>query len=505
MRNRRSLVVSCWLFAALLATNALSGGCASPFATATTGFVDLEPAKPNRANDGNSKAGQAVVNKSDDSAGAAGFMPATSGDSVSGRASSDAAAHAGSGFPPIGPNHGGATDGDLAALAAEMQSLGTLNPADQQSLLDDLKQADPTMWPQLVRQFRAAIAYRKERGQRPEAGGQGADIAAAAVSEVTENNDVSLVEQTVPGPSSHVVPGKAANKQAKVVAVACEVLPGEPPLRPALKSGDHKDGDQVAGGKSNAPAAEKPATNPAADSPANSEDWQLQLTKAILAMEGQAAGSSSAAAEVARQLQLRLLYLTAGRRDDALRPVSGLSTAQQEFWTKEIYGLVTYLDNEKVTDPERRATEAALHLRDAAARIGELAMPVVRNLAFCKEVTSFGVYKKFAKYEFKAGDEALLYCEIENLKAESTDKGYHTSVKSSYQILDGRGERVAEQEFPESEDLCASQRRDFFIPYFIWIPKRINDGTYTLQLTVEDTQTKKVGQSSIQFKIGARD
>ena len=219
-------------------------------------------------------------------------------------------------------------------------------------------------------------------------------------------------------------------------------------------------------------------------------------------MEGDSAGSSSSA-EIGRQVQLRLLYLSAGRRDDALRPIPGLSAGQQEFWTKELYGLVTYLDSEKVSDPDRRTTEAALHLRDAAERIGELASPVVRNLAFCKEVTSFGVYKKFPKYEFKAGDETLLYCEIENLKAESTDKGYHTSVKGSYQILDSRGEKVADQEFPASEDFCSSPRRDFFIPYFIWIPKRINEGTYTLQLTVEDTQTKKVGQSSIQFKVGS--
>ena len=218
-------------------------------------------------------------------------------------------------------------------------------------------------------------------------------------------------------------------------------------------------------------------------------------------MENDTADGSGSATDAARQVQLRLLYLTAGRRDDALRPIPGLSAAEQEFWTKELYGLATYLDARRVGDPQRRATEAALHLREAAARIGELATPVVRNLAFCKEVTSFGVYKKFAKYEFKAGDEALLYCEIENLKADSTDRGYHTAVKSSYQILDSRGERIADQEFPASDDYCASRRRDFFIPYFIWIPKRINAGSYTLQLTVQDTQTQKVGQSSIQFSV----
>jgi hypothetical protein len=37
------------------------------------------------------------------------------------------------------------------------------------------------------------------------------------------------------------------------------------------------------------------------------------------------------------------------------------------------------------------------------------------------------------------------------------------------------------------------------------MPKRIYDGTYTLQLTIEDVQGKKVGQSSIQFTIVGAD
>ncbi len=141
-----------------------------------------------------------------------------------------------------------------------------------------------------------------------------------------------------------------------------------------------------------------------------------------------------------------MLYLIAGRRDDAMRPIAGLAPAEQEFWTKELYGLATYLDTGRTADPQRRATEAALHLNEAVARLGELASPVVHNLAFCQEVTSFGQFKKFPQYEFKPGDEVLLYCEVDHLKNESTDRGYHTAIKSSYQILDGRGSRVAEQE-----------------------------------------------------------
>ncbi|HKD37619.1 MAG TPA: hypothetical protein VKB78_12495, partial [Pirellulales bacterium] len=303
--------------------------------------------------------------------------------------------------------------------------------------------------------------------------------------------------------------------EPRATRVANDVLAlSEPALRPPRKSAEKKIDEKNAVNKPSECDKSKALTQgsaepvTAADSPLSGES-QLQLTKAILAVEGDAShpAAGATAAELGRQMQLRMLYLAAGRRDDALRPIPGLSNAQQDFWTKEIYGLATYLDQERSgasdhsAGGDRRAAEAALHLRDAADRLGELAPPAVRNLAFCKEVTSFGVFKKFPKYEFKPGDEALLYCEIENLKSESTDKGFRTSVKGRYEILDSRGERAAEQEFPASDDYCSRPRRDFFIPYFVSIPKRIGEGEYTLKLTVEDAQAQKTGQGSIQFSV----
>jgi hypothetical protein len=470
--------------------------------------VDLEPHKAREGKAPKSSSAAASIRSSDGSESARDLTTTSAeADAMIGGTVDSSRPPAGSGFPPLGAAQSvTAHDADFAALAAEMQALGTLPPAEQQALLADLKQSDPALWPQLVRQFRAAMAY--SRGQGPGVRGQdAADRGQGApnngqVSDVPRN-DVALTslpaeQRTTPSAASAETAGGPPNPSS---AAAAEVMPPQPPLRPPLRAAERKAGELAVAAKlPDAASIKAVAKVPAAPSAA-SDERQLQLTKAILTMEGESAGSTAAADEIARQVRLRMLYLAAGRRDDALRPIPGLSAAQQEFWTKEMYGLATYLDADSASDPQRRAAEAALHLREAAARIGELASPVVRNLAFCKEVTSFGVFKRFPKDEFKSGDEALLYCEIENLKAESTDKGYRTSLKSSYQILDARGERVAEQEFPASEDVCTSQRRDFFIPYFIWIPKRIDQGTYTLQLTVEDMQTHKSGQASIQFSV----
>ena len=66
-----------------------------------------------------------------------------------------------------------------------------------------------------------------------------------------------------------------------------------------------------------------------------------------------------------------MLYLLAGRREDALQPIPGAPPAEQEFWTKQLYGLGLWLDTQRNPDPARRAGEAKQALGDALARLGE--------------------------------------------------------------------------------------------------------------------------------------
>jgi hypothetical protein len=146
-----------------------------------------------------------------------------------------------------------------------------------------------------------------------------------------------------------------------------------------------------------------------------------------------------------------------------------------------------------------------VHLRDANLKLGDMATLSVRNLAFATEVHSYGVYKKFERYEFHPGQEVLLYAEVENFKSAASEQGFHTALKSSYQILDNRGARVDQKEFEITEEHCQNPRRDYFIRYFVWMPKRVYGGTYTLQLTIEDTLSQKIGQASIEFTVADKE
>jgi hypothetical protein len=225
------------------------------------------------------------------------------------------------------------------------------------------------------------------------------------------------------------------------------------------------------------------------------------LAAAIAALEAQTQEPPKSADEVSQHARLRMLYLTAGRREEALRPIPGISAAQQDFWSKQVFGLSTLLDNQRTPDAAKRAAEARQHLTLAASRLGELGTLVVRNLNFCTEVFSYGGFTRFDKNEFHPSQQVLLYAEVENFKSEETSKGFHTSLRSSYQILDSQGHRVAADDFPVTEEHCSNQRHDYFLRYFLFLPERIYDGKYTLQLTIEDTKSQKIGQSSIEFTI----
>ena len=134
-------------------------------------------------------------------------------------------------------------------------------------------------------------------------------------------------------------------------------------------------------------------------------------------------------------------------------------------------------------------------------KLSDSAPLMVRNLAFCTEVQSYGCMERFEEYAFQGDQEVLLYAEVEGFAAEPTPQGYHTSLKSSYQIFDAHGRRVAERAFAVTEEYCQNARRDYFIGYRLRMPKEIGPGHYRLFLSIEDLKRRKTGQAMIEFEI----
>jgi hypothetical protein len=441
-------------------------------------------------------------------------------------------------------------DKSLQEIMAEVKELGVLDPQQQNKLLEDLRQTDPALWPLMVKQVHAAVAYRRKTMERDQTAQHGDTVAAAPKGDVPKDPPVNRSEEeelasvTLPlGSEPANIAEKASdNPPGKLPpsVITAKAMPKNspnatlPPKNDAVVVSENPAAEQKKNGSKPSSAKtrdiqtldvksldaeeqvlpvsyESPADtaaetsktmSPAAvqDSKPNA-DWRAHIDQAIRAMESETPDKPKTEEELAKQARLRMLYALAGRREDAVKPIPAAPPAMQDFWSKELYGLTVLLDTQRTPDSMTRAAEAKQHLGEGYSRLGEMAPLGVRNLSFCTVVQSYGCYTPFKKYEFMPSQEVLLYAEVENFGIESTPKGYHTTLRSSYQILDAGGQRIADHAISTTEEYCQNPRRDFFIGYQLRMPSRINPGKYTLQLTIEDLKSQKVGQSSVELTI----
>jgi len=407
----------------------------------------------------------------------------------------------------------------IESILAEVRQAQPLDAKTEEALIRNLHATPPTLWPMVVQQFRAALAYRRrceerERTTRPEvasntaapAAPQPVEDQAGAFHRQPELRDAPRPPATPPARE----PASLAQRDTQPTATGVTPLPDpreavpppreQPrPLPTTVKVAESPAGETTAESSLSESSPPRPVEAPYA--PRVAGDWHSSLGETIRLLESQVKSLPQSPEEIAAHARLRMLYLANNRRDDALRPIPTLSTSMQDFWAKEFCGLAIMLDPERNPDPTRQAGEAQRHLSEAITRLQETAPLIVRNLSFVTDVQSYGSIKPFDKYDFHAGQRVLLYAEIENFKIKETNRGFHTALQSSYRILDSRGQRVADHDFGTNEEHCQNPRRDFYIGYDFTLPQDIPAGRYTLQLTVTDLNGDKIGHSSVDFTI----
>ncbi|MCI0331786.1 MAG: hypothetical protein L0228_01005 [Planctomycetes bacterium] len=235
--------------------------------------------------------------------------------------------------------------------------------------------------------------------------------------------------------------------------------------------------------------------------PDSESDWQQLVEQAAEDLSGRVAASPATTAEVHQHVSLRMLWLLAGDTEKALEPIPHISPAEQDYWSRQLFALATYLDHHSQSDDKRRAAASVTHLDDAVASLRELGSLSLRNLAFCKNVYGYGSFEPFEHEQFSPGQQVSLYVDVENYRSQPTEKGFCTSLSSTYEILDEKGERVSGGEFPDVDDCCRSRRRDFHIQYGLALPEKMTPGRYQLQLIVKDRQSDKIGHATAAFEI----
>jgi hypothetical protein len=203
-------------------------------------------------------------------------------------------------------------------------------------------------------------------------------------------------------------------------------------------------------------------------------------------------------------LAARTLLLLDDRPDEAVASVRNWSTSEQDFLNHQLLTLWQLLDRKGHPVRERRWDMALPHLREATSHLAAATGSLdVRALQFCREVNGYGQTVSFESGAFTAGQQVILYCEVENFTAERLSDGFETHLKGSYHVIDAAGNRVAEQALAEDRQTSANFRRDYFLAYILYLPDQLGPGNYRLELTLEDLKGKKYGQASLPLEIRA--
>jgi hypothetical protein len=391
------------------------------------------------------------------------------------------------------------------AVLRELQTIGSVDPAAAQQLVARLQDVKPSLRALVAQQFRTSWEYHRQfAASNPD-------------TQLATGNQARPVEHVANLPAEYQPPATPPAPTAAPTTQPPAALPTPPTTmgestsaqpaatpQPQASSTPTAEAEVVhASYESSAQLLPTPDAPPEADDAEVStpRDWQDALTLTIQQLSTTSPAEPRNTDEAYQHVRLRLLQLVAGDREHALEPIPGLTPTEQTYWSNQFFAISTLLETEEQPDDQQRANLAATQLAEASAKLGELSHLVIRGTTFCEKVYGYGDYDALEEAVFAPGHTVTLYAEIGNFRSESTEKGYHTSLATSYEVLDQAGNRVEGGEFGNVDDYCLNKRKDFYIEYTFQLPDRIYASNYQLRLLIRDRLSGKISKSTIDFEI----
>jgi hypothetical protein len=189
--------------------------------------------------------------------------------------------------------------------------------------------------------------------------------------------------------------------------------------------------------------------------------------------------------------------------DEALELLSAYQPRDQEVLIR-LLPVIAKVDKGGLLT-EAFADEARLNLlevfRSLTTELQTAAPLVIAKLAFCEDVKSFGRGELRTGNQFRAGDRAALYAELQNLTDQKAPDGrYVTRLASSLEIR--QGDRLVRKLPVQSQpDWSWSPRHDHFSVIRFPIPRDLEPGAYTLTVRMADEDTGRSAEKHLGFRI----
>ena len=141
-------------------------------------------------------------------------------------------------------------------------------------------------------------------------------------------------------------------------------------------------------------------------------------------------------------------------------------------------------------------------VRSAVVVLEDKAPLEIVDLRACSKVDGFGDFEAFEPPVRKAGQEIVLYCEVDGLRFEQTSAGFRTRIAAQLEILpEGGGPPIQARSLSTAEETCRRRRRDYYVAYKLVLPRPLAPGDYRIRLTAKDLTADRSATREVAFAI----
>jgi hypothetical protein len=189
---------------------------------------------------------------------------------------------------------------------------------------------------------------------------------------------------------------------------------------------------------------------------------------------------------------------------------------------ERLRGLLEKLSPEQAARIEKQLDELSQQLR-------QLKPPELKlgEVCFCRTIENFGRYERLpVHHAFEAGSDdqpgerVQVYVEVRNFTSTRQQDHYETRLNSSLEVFalplprdekqPGPARPVMRMDLGTCTDTSQTPRQDYFLNFQFHIPARLQEGLYTLRITVKDMgpppgqkPTTRMAQRTLDFRVRA--
>lgn len=208
--------------------------------------------------------------------------------------------------------------------------------------------------------------------------------------------------------------------------------------------------------------------------------------------------------DVASHLEYQLQLFLLDEPVPNLASIATLPQEDRELLTAVLDGIA----NLRATlrrDANLLITEKIRPLVELSDRLRTQAELTITTLTLCARVDGFGRYEPMEP-RFIAGRESpmIVYCEIENFSSQYDQQQWQTDLSMEMSLFSEQGQQVYVEQPVLVTDSSRSRRNDFFLRKLVKLPSNLTIGRYVLKVTIVDTQSNRVAESSLPMQIVAQ-